>query len=342
MTTLPSSYEMTWQHSLEVAKMADTMGLELFMPLTRWIGFGGDSNYAGDTFETLTYMAGIAAHTTRIMTVVTLHVPFVHPTYAAKAIATLDHISRGRAGINMVLGWLKPEMAMFGLEPMSTEDRYQYGAEWLSIVRRLWNEYEPFDHEGRFFQLKGLWGNPKPVQKQPMIVSAAISDAGIRFACDQADMTFASFHGHEHLRQHCSKLRGLAAAGGRDVGVVSLSLIVCRETEAEAKDYYARLCASADLVAAENFARLSGAELGAMTPVARDRYLRDLAMSPGNATIVGSPEQVASQIAQLHDCGVSALFLGFHDYLAELPLFAERVMPLLEKMGVRLPAKREA
>lgn len=337
INTLASSYEMTWDHSVKVAKMADELGLELFMPLTRWVGFGGESNYAGDTFETLTYMAGIAAHTERLMTVVTMHVPFLHPTYAAKAIATLDHISNGRAGINMVLGWLKPEMGMFGLTPMSTEDRYEYGSEWLKIIRRLWNEYEPFDHQGRFFEINGLISNPKPIQKDPVIVSAAMSDAGIQFACNEADLTFSSFQSHDHLAEHTQKLRSLAEKGGRDVGVVSLSLIICRETEEEAKAYYEQLRDKIDYVAAENFARASGANIDTMDAEARTAYLQKLALTPGNAIVVGNPEQVADQIEQLHACGVSSLFIGFHDYFAELPFFAERVLPILEARGVRHP-----
>ena len=328
--TLPSSFEMTWAHNLKIAQMADAFGLELFMPLSRWIGFGGKSNYAGDTFEPLSYMAGIAASTKRIMTIVTLHVPFVHPVLIAKAISTIDHISNGRAGINMVMGWLKPELALFGLTPMATDDRYAYGAEWLSIVHKLWCEQEPFDHEGESFQLKGLISNPKPVQQRPPIVSAAMSDAGLAFACEHADLTFASFKGYEQLKTHCANLRAKAKEiGNPEVGVVSLSLVICRETEAEARAYHQSLRDHSDLEAAANFAACSGMDLSTLTEAERDKVLRDLAMNPGNATLIGTPTQVADQIEEMHVCGVSALFVGFHDYLQEFPFFHQNVMPLL-------------
>ena len=281
-------------------------------------------------------MAGIAASTKRIMTIVTLHVPFVHPVLIAKAISTIDHISNGRAGINMVMGWLKPELALFGLTPMATDDRYAYGAEWLSIVHKLWCEQEPFDHEGESFQLKGLISNPKPVQQRPPIVSAAMSDAGLAFACEHADLTFASFKGYEQLKTHCANLRAKAKEiGNPEVGVVSLSLVICRETEAEARAYHQSLRDHSDLEAAANFAACSGMDLSTLTEAERDKVLRDLAMNPGNATLIGTPTQVADQIEEMHVCGVSALFVGFHDYLQEFPFFHQNVMPLLEKRGLR-------
>lgn len=338
INTVPSSYELTWDHSLAIAELADNIGFELFMPLSRWRGFGGVSNYAAETYEPLTYMAAVAAVTRRVMTIVTLHLPFVHPVLAAKAIATIDHVSRGRSGINMVMGWYKAEMGMFGLAPHATEDRYAYGAEWLEIVQRLWTEDTPFDHNGRFFQLKDCISDPKPIQLRPPIVSAAMSESGIRFASSHADLTFASFHGHDHLREHSHNLRRVATeAGNPDVGLVCVSIIVCRETEAEARSFFKHLRDNADLVAARNLAIQSGTDVDAVPREKQEEFLRDVAMSAGSVALVGSPEQIASQIADLHASGVNALFLGFHDYLKELPFFAERVLPILEQMGVRIP-----
>lgn len=340
INTVPSSYELSWDHSLAIAKLTDSIGFELFMPLSRWRGFGGVSNYAGETYETLTYMAAIAAVTRRVMTIVTLHLPFVHPVLAAKAIATIDHVSYGRGGINMVMGWYKAEMGMFGLAPHATEDRYVYGAEWLEIVQRLWTEDTPFDHDGRFFQLEDCISAPKPIQARPPIVSAAMSESGVRFASRHADLTFASFHGHDHLREHSRNLRKVAAeAGNPDVGLVCVSIIVCRETEAEAQSFFKHLRDNADLVAARNLAVQSGTDVDAVPKEKQEEFLRDVAMSAGSVALVGSPEQIAVQIADLHAAGVNALFLGFHDYLKELPFFAERVLPILEQMNVRIPVE---
>ncbi|WP_336951199.1 LLM class flavin-dependent oxidoreductase [Sphingobium aromaticivastans] len=341
--TVPSSYEVSWDHSLAIARLADEIGLELFMPVSRWRGFGGESNFAGETYETLTYMAAIAAVTRRLMTIVTIHLPMVNPVFAAKAIATIDHVSRGRGGINMVMGWYQQEMGMFGLAPHKQEERYAYAIEWLDIVRRLWAEEEPFDFKGRFFDLKNLVSAPKPIQVAPPIVSAATSIDGINFAAHHADLTFARSDDPQRLREHGEKVRAMAAeTGNSDVGMASLSLVVCRETEAEAKRHHQHLRDNADLVATRNLAISSGINVDAIPEDKREAALRDIAMSAGSDALIGTPEQVAEKIAQFHQAGVEALFLGFHDYLEELPFFAQRVLPLLEQRGVRIPHRSPA
>lgn len=341
--TVPSSYEVSWDHSLAIARLADRIGFELFMPVSRWRGFGGESNFAGETYETLTYMAAIAAVTERLMTIVTIHLPMVHPVFAAKAVATIDHVSRGRSGINMVMGWYKEEMGMFGLAPHKQEERYAYATEWLDVVQRLWSEQAPFDYKGDFFDLENLVSAPKPLQAAPPLVSAATSADGIAFASRYADLTFARSDDRDRLREHGIKLRETAAAAGNpDVGMASLTLVVCRETEAEARRHHECLRENADLVAARRLAVSSGMKIDAIPPEKQEAALRDIAMSAGSDAMVGTPEQIAEKIAGFHDAGVNALFLGFHDYLAELPFFAERVLPLLEQGGLRVPHRERS
>lgn len=336
--TVPSSYEVTWDHSMAIAQLADRLGFELFMPVSRWRGFGGESNFAGETYETLTYMAAIAAVTQRLMTIVTIHLPMVAPVFAAKAVATIDHISRGRGGINMVMGWYKEEMGMFGLAPHKQEDRYAYATEWLEIVKGLWSDAEPFDYKGEFFDLENLVSAPKPIQMAPPLVSAATSADGIAFASRNADLTFARSDDRDRLREHGTKLREIAtAAGNPGVGMASLALVVCRETEAEARRHHQHLRDNADLVAARRMAISSGIPVDSIPADKREAALRDIAMSAGSDALVGTPEQVAEKIADLHDAGVDALFVGLHDYLVELPFFAERVLPLLKQRGLRQP-----
>ena len=85
--------------------MADRAGIEFFLPIARWKGFGGEVNSREWCFETLTYAAALAGVTQRIALFSTVHVPMVHPVFAAKALATVDHASGGRAGLNIVCGW---------------------------------------------------------------------------------------------------------------------------------------------------------------------------------------------------------------------------------------------
>ena len=90
--------------------------------------------------------------TERIALFSTVHVPMVHPVFAAKALTTVDHAVGGRAGLNIVCGWSPQEFELFGLTMI--EDRYAQGLEWVEIMERIFAGGAPFDYEGRFYQLK--------------------------------------------------------------------------------------------------------------------------------------------------------------------------------------------
>jgi alkanesulfonate monooxygenase SsuD/methylene tetrahydromethanopterin reductase-like flavin-dependent oxidoreductase (luciferase family) len=156
LTRVPERWPALWPEIVEVAQMADRAGIEFFLPIARWKGFGGEMNSREWSYETLTFAAALAGVTQRIALFATVHTPMVHPVFAAKALATIDHASGGRAGLNIVCGWNPEEFGLFGL-PM-IEDRYAQGLEWFEILRRIYTEPEPFDFDGAFFRLKGVSG----------------------------------------------------------------------------------------------------------------------------------------------------------------------------------------
>ena len=98
----------------------------------------------------------------------------------AKQIATVDEISRGRAGLNIVAGWNKPEYDALGLElPTDHETRYRYAQEWFALVQKIWSTNGKFDWDGEFFKVKDCYGNPKPWRRErPPIINAAGSGEG--------------------------------------------------------------------------------------------------------------------------------------------------------------------
>src|ERR1019366_7004290 len=152
-------------------------------------GFGGETNSREWSFETLTFAAALAGATERIGLFSTVHVPMIHPVYAAKALSTVDHASGGRAGLNIVCGWNPSEFDLFGLEMI--EDRYAQGLEWVEVMRRLFAGGPPFDYDGRFYKLRGVSGLPAPVQRpRPVTLNAAFSPVGRDFAARTADFLF--------------------------------------------------------------------------------------------------------------------------------------------------------
>ena len=192
LTRVPERWRAEWTDVVAVAQMADRAGLEFFLPIARWRGFGGVTNSREWSFETLTEAAALAGVTERIALFATVHVPMVHPVFAAKALTTIDHASRGRAGLNIVCGWNPEEFGCFGLEMI--EDRYGQGLEWFEIMSRIYSEPAPFDFKGRYYDLHGVSGKPLPVQRpRPLTLNAAFSPPGRDFAARAADCLFTTF-----------------------------------------------------------------------------------------------------------------------------------------------------
>ena len=97
LTKVPERWPAIWSEIVEVSQLADRAGFEFLLPIARWKGFGGEMNSREWSFETLTHAAALGAVTQNIAVFATVHVPMVHPVYAAKALTTVDHVSNGRA-----------------------------------------------------------------------------------------------------------------------------------------------------------------------------------------------------------------------------------------------------
>ena len=337
-TTVPSTYELSWPHTRDIARKADAMGFEALVPVGRWRGFGGKTNFAGASFETYSWAAGLAEATERIMVFATSHVPTVHPIVAAKQAATIDHISGGRFGLNLVMGWYAAEMEMFGGSQREHDARYELGSEWVEIVRRLWTEPDPFDFEGEFFELRGAVAEPKPIQQPyPVLVNAGSSATGIDFSARSCDVNFVGMGTFEMGKAAASAVRKRAhEAYGRDISTMTYATIVCRDTEREAQRDYQAMVDSIDWEAIDNLTSIFGVEGQSYGDAESVRKLKtQFALGWGGMTFVGSPEQIVDQLQQTSAAGIDGIVLGFNDYLVELDHFDRAVLPLLKEAGLR-------
>ena len=138
ISTMEGVLQPDWNSATALAKMADEMEFEAIVPVGRWRGFGGETDFNGAGFECYTFAAGMAAQTSYPSLFATSHVPTIHPVMAAKQATTIDHISGGRFTLNLVTGWHKIEIEMFGAPLLEHDMRYEYAAEWLDIVKQLW------------------------------------------------------------------------------------------------------------------------------------------------------------------------------------------------------------
>jgi FMNH2-dependent dimethyl sulfone monooxygenase len=332
----PSTWTIEWDYHLRMAQQADAIGLEAFVPVARWRGVGGEIDFLGENYEPFTYASALAASTDQIMTFATVHAPIIHPIVAAKMAATVDHVSGGRFGMNIVMGWLVPEFEMFGVKQRDHDTRYRYGSEWIEVVDRLWRDSEPFDHLGEFLQLKDAQARPKPIQPRPVIFNAGSSPTGAAWAARHADFNFGSFTTVEDARSYTAGVKSTAREEhGREIGVLTYALIICRDTEAEAQKAYQHILDLADWEAAHNWMSVLGLESGSFHEQMRGPMAEFFIAGAGAARIVGTPEQVAEQLGEINGAGMDGVMLGFLDWNEELAYFGERVLPLLEQAGLR-------
>ena len=335
LTRVPERWPATWEGIAEVARMADRAGLEFILPIARWKGFGGEMNSREWSLETLTFAAALAGITRQIALFSTVHVPMVHPVFAAKALATIDQASAGRAGLNIVCGWNPEEFALFGL-PM-IEDRYEQGREWAEIIRRLYTAREPFDFAGKFYNLRGVSGRPAPLQQPgPVTLNAAFSPPGREFAAEAADFLLTTFTDIEAGRPHLADMQTRAAANGRAIGVVATCHVVCRPSQAEAEDYYQHYAVTmADTASLDIYTAAKAANSNSHDPAAYQQYRTRFAAGAGTYPLVGTPRSIADEMIRMAEAGFAGTTLSFVNFSDELPYFLATVLPLIEQAGLR-------
>jgi dimethylsulfone monooxygenase len=336
ITKVPERWQAGWSEIAEVAKMADRAGFEFILPIARWKGFGGELDVRTLCYETFTFAAALLAMTDEITIFSTVHVPVVHPVFAAKALVTVDHVSGGRAGLNIVAGWNQGEFDMFGHALAEHDRRYEQGLEWFDVMSRIFTSKERFDHSGEFYQLKDVIGKPQPLQSPwPLTMSAASSPAGRAFAMKTSDLLVTVLGVAGEGLAPVRSLKAQREAEGRPLQIITTTHVVCRETDREAEDYYRHYAVDhADTEAVDYHMNMSRQNRQLDTEQIfkeRKRYAGGLSSHP----LIGSPETIVQELRRLHQEGIDGVTLFFVNFKDELPFFIDRVLPLLQQAGLR-------
>ena len=340
VTTVSERWSGSWPDCLRLAQMADRAGIEFMLPIGRWKGYGGETDYQGATFETVTWACGLLAKTERLVVFGTVHAPLIPPLIAAKEFVTADHIGEGRFGLNLVCGWNEGEFEMFGATLRDHEQRYAYAQEWLDVVKLAWSPCEDFDFEGQFISLKGVRAKPKPYGgTRPLIMNAGASPTGQSFAIRNCDALFSNISrgiSFDETVQHVRNVRALAQQRGRDIDVYTVGVVTCRPTAREAEDYH-RYCIvdHADWTAVDNILAMKNITPQTHEPEEFQRIRDHQANGMGGLPLVGDPDMVARDLAQLADAGLTGIAVSFVNYLDELPYFCAEVLPRLGRAGLR-------
>ena len=326
-------YLPTYQLNKDVALLAERIGFDYIFSMAKWTGYGGETQFWENSIESLTLMSALAEATTRLRLVASIAPILIHPTIVAKMAATLDDISGGRIGLNLVSS--DHEYTRMGLYPEDFESfRHQYIDEWLRVVKRLWSG-DTVNFDGEYFTLSGYAQQPRPLQEpNPPIVYATNSPGGFQFVAEACDEAFIS---SDYKREMNSKrLKEMAAERGRTIKTQSALLLVLGETDADAQRILQHIREGADYEAITNVydrayagdRRVRGQEL------LEKGFPRTLGYQM--QFLVGGPERVATFIEDMAVNGdFDGVLLVFPDFVEGLKRFDDLVMPLLEQRGLR-------
>ena len=342
VTNVPERWTGNWEDNLALARMCDANGIEFMLPVGRWKGYGGDTDYMGTTLETITWATGLLGKTKNLIVFGTVHAPLFNPIIAAKEFVTVDHIGEGRFGINLVVGWNEGEFEMFGVSQREHDDRYEYAQEWLDVIKRAWSEHTDFDFAGQYLKLKGVRAFPKPYgDTRPVIMNAGRSGVGQAFALKNCDAFFtATVDSRNSIEANAKKveeIKSAARAIGREIDVYTVGQVVCRPTQKEAEDYYRHAqIENADWGAIEKMMALKNITRQTVTAevfAQQQQYFAGKAI--GGYPFVGTPDRVAEELANISSAGMRGIAVSFVNYLNETPYFCDEVLPRLARLGIR-------
>lgn len=342
MSDVDGPPKAVWPEQVRIAQLADRAGFEALVPLARWRGHGGRTNPQHRTFETFTWAAGLAAVTERINIFSTVHVPTIHPVMAAKMAATVDHISNGRFGLNVVAGWNPDELAMFGVDKHDHDERYAVANEWIALVKQLWQTHGDFAYRGKYFDIDSAFSEPKPVQRpNPPVMSAGASPTGQAFAASNCDMIFISVGQPSETAEKVASIKAMAREKfGRELKVFGVGYVTCADSDEEAQAEYNRVILEhADWDAAKSAIQKIMAHSQTIDYESSEMkaLLESLLRAFFSNPLTGSPETIVSQIKEFSDAGLEGMALSWSNYESGLEQYERDLLPLLVDAGLRTP-----
>ncbi len=327
-------YKPSFDLNKEIALRAEKHGLDFLLSMIKLRGFGGKTQFWDYGLESFTLMAGIAAVTERIRIFATCPTLIIPPAFAARMCNTIDSISHGRFGLNLITGWQPPEYTQMGLWPGDEHFRNRYDVldEYAHILRELW-ETGTSDFKGDYYQMEDcrVWSQPTGDMK---IICAGSSDAGLAFSAKWADYAFCLGKGVNTptaFADNNARLALATAKTGRAVQIFVLVMIIAAETDAQAMEKWRHYNAGVDINAIAWLA-----EQGAKDTVNTDTNVRQLAAPEGAVninmgTLVGSYESIARMLDEMALVpNTGGVLLTFDDFIEGVEAFGTHIQPLMK------------
>jgi alkanesulfonate monooxygenase len=328
----------------QIARAADQLGYTAVLTPT--------GTWCEDAWLTT---ASLLAHTKRLKFLVAFRPGFVSPTLAAQMAATYQRHSGGRLLLNVVTGGDTDEQRRYG-DWLDHDQRYARTEEFLRVVRGAWTG-RPYDFTGEHYQVAGALV-ARPPEPVPAVFFGGASPAAERVAARQADVYLAWGETPPQLAERLERMRGLAAAQGRELRYGVRLHVISRDTATEAWAEADRLLAGLDPAAiAAAHARYSTADsvgqqrMAALHGGSSDRLEiypnlwagYGLVRAGAGTALVGSHEEVADRIAEYHALGLDHFILSGQPHLEEAYQFAEGALRVLRRRGLLdTPAERDS
>lgn len=314
--------------NIRLARLAEQAGFTYALTQIRFASGHGVENQ----HESVAFSHALLAATEKLRVIAAILPGPWKPALAAKQIATINHLTRGRIALNIVSGWYRGEFDAIGEPWPDHDERHERSEEFVRALRGIWTE-EEFTFEGRHYRFDTFRMQPKPIDPQPEIFQGGTSSASRDMAARVSDWYFTNGNSPLGLAAQAADIREKAAAHGRRVRVGVNAFVIARDTEQAAQDVLDIIAQDADPEALDD---LPGAD-GRSTPSPEsnwsDSTLRDLVRYKDGfrSNLIGTPEQVADRIIALKVAGADMLLLSFLNPLEEVEYFGREILPLVRR-----------
>tara|TARA_B100001996_G_C18636659_1_gene583942 strand:- start:320 stop:1369 length:1050 start_codon:yes stop_codon:yes gene_type:complete len=317
LTTHKRRWKGDWKSIIKLVKYCDNNGIDFILPLSQLKDWGGKTRPNKFSMETFTFSSILGAITKKIYFYSTIHMPHIHPLYAAKATATIDNFIGKRHGVNLVCGYNPKIIRMFNAE-QTERFGYDQAAEWVKIYKKLLSKRnDSVSFNGNFFKIKNAQCYPKSsIQPHPEIVSAAFSPSGRDFALNNCNVLFTMFKDFENTKKNNIELKKKAKRKKNNIKIYTALHIISRNSKNEALEFKEMLGTKySDSNAVKNYL---GATSNKLLNKLQKENIKNIATSCGAKVICGDYKNVSEElreVSKIYD-GIAMIFLDYHKELA--------------------------
>jgi alkanesulfonate monooxygenase len=324
----------SWEHTSAIARRADALGFRnILCPSSYQVGQ-----------DTLSFVAAMAPQIERMNMLAAIRCGELHPLMLARTVATLDHMLRGRLTLNVISSDFPGERA---------DSAYRYRRSWevVEILKQAWSR-EVIDYEGQVYQFKGVPTDPvKPYQGQggPLLYFGGYSPDALALCGAHCDTYLMWPEPKALLAQRMRDVHAQAAQHGRILDYGLRVHMIVRDTQSEARDYARHLLSRLDVNKGSEIRgrALDSGSLGVALQSANRQAADDegyvephlwtgvgLARSGCGAALVGSVDQVLSEIHDYMKMGIRAFIFSGYPHLQECEIFGTKVLPQLKTLSL--------